>query len=420
MPVQIPQNSENEKARKFIVVGANCGNICTSVGWDRVHLHNLVDYDVVILIARNFVAGILSLDIVKVNVVQQQIRRMLKSGGALIVVTERMEKANLKWSDSDSSEASIDLNAFLPFNVILHAESGTTIEKKTGLEFSPYLSNLKKWNFWIEPPDGADSTPYLSNREGVPLAGYFLVNGIGMEVLPVIPDFETDEIARELLRSQGLMTDETPPPKWTSDLSVPGVSNIDIKIAECESRITGAQSDLDGLVTTRASLDRYKKLLYATGDDLEFIVADLMETLGATLLTERCGVEDLLMEIGEQTCAVEIHGTEGTLKLLKLRQLFNHAFDVEIKLGKRPKGILIANPFRKVAPDKRNSMKSPEFSPDTVERAAEMKISIVSGRWLFKQYCDFLENKLSGDSILQEIVDTDGLLHLPTEPETDG
>ena len=41
-----------------------------------------------------------------------------------------------------------------------------------------------------------------------------------------------------------------------------------------------------------------------------------------------------------------------------------------------------------------------------------MKFAVVSGSWLFGKYCNFLSETTDGDSILQEIVGTVGLIHL--------
>ena len=89
-------NSEDEK-RKFIVVGANCGKGCKSVGWDKIDQVNLVDYDVVILIERHLIEGVVSLDSVKIAATQKQISRMLMSGGELTVVTNLMGLRGLVW-----------------------------------------------------------------------------------------------------------------------------------------------------------------------------------------------------------------------------------------------------------------------------------------------------------------------------------
>lgn len=410
IPQEVSSANSEDETRKFIVVGANCGKGCKSVGWDKIDQVNLVDYHVVILIERHLIEGVVSLNSAKIAAIRQQISRMLMSGGELTVVTNLIKQVGVKIPTHPSRKAQISLNSFLPFAIQTHNEQGDTIEKGNDSQFTAYVSQLKRWSFWIQSPGQASK--FISNREGRALAGYFTHNSLRIAILPDIAEQDADEVSKEILRSYGLIIGDTPAPDWAAETEVPGLAEIDAGIDHCKSEIASAQRTLDELNSKRNALDRYKKLLYAKGDDLELIVADVLGQFGADLLDDRYGVEDLNLKIGDQRCVVEIHGTEGPLKLHKVRQLFNHAFDVEEKLGERPKGILVANPMRKVPPKMRTNVKAPEFPSNVIDRAVEMKFAVVSGSWLFGKYCNFLSGITDGDSILQEIVGTVGLIHL--------
>ena len=410
IPQEVSSANHEDETRKFIVVGANCGKGCKSVGWDKIDQVNLVDYDVVILIERHLIEGVVSLDSVKIAAIQNQISRMLMSGGELTVVTNLIKQVRVKNPTYHSAKSLTSLNSFLPFSIKTHNEQGDTIEKGNDSQFTAYVSQLKRWSFWIQSPGPASK--FISNREGAALAGYFTHNGVRIAILPDIAEQDADEVAKEVLRSYGIIIGDTPAPDWAAETEVPGLAEIDARIDNCKSAIASAQRTLDELNSKRNALDKYKKLLYAKGDDFELIVADVLDQFGADLSDDRYGVEDLNLKIGNQRCVVEIHGTERPLKLHKVHQLLHHAVDVEEKLGERPKGILVANPMRKVPPKMRTNVKAPEFPSNVIDRAVEMKFAVVSGSWLFGKYCNFLSGTTDGDSILQEIVGTVGLIHL--------
>ena len=270
-----------------------------------------------------------------------------------------IKQVGVKTPTQPSVKSPTSLNSFLPFPIMTHNEQGDTIAKGNDSQFTAYVSQLKRWSFWIQ--SAGQASKFISNREGAALAGYFTHHHVRIAILPDIAEQDADEVSKEVLRSYGLIIGDTPAPDWAAETEVPGLAEIDARIDNCKSEIASAQRTLDELNSKRNALDKYKKLLYAKGDDFELIVADVLGQFGADLLDDRYGVEDLHLKIGNQRCVVEIHGTEGPLKLHKVRQLLNHAFDVEDKLGERPKGILVANPMRKIPPKMRTNVKAPEF-----------------------------------------------------------
>lgn len=401
---------ESSKKQKIIVVGAN-NPYGDSVPWSQINLRNFVDIDVAILIFRNLATESRALNGIVIHEMKGQLQRLLQSQGKLIVVTPGICQFTVQQFPKAAVQIQQSIHDVIPVPITIRSEKGDTVIQQEKMEFTSYLKLVKDWKFWAESTGtGAAEVPFLCNREFKTLAGNFRSNRLGLTLLPDVPKLSTDEIALALLSEIGAAEPETPPPDWTCGVSVPGLDKINSDISACESRIESEENSLNRLVEARQKLEKYKGLVYATGDQLEALVEDVLAQLGVDLLDERHGVEDLLGKIGDELCVIEVTGMDGPLKLLKVRQLLDHAMIVEDQAEERPKAILVANPLRLVPLDKRDKAKTPEFPSNVVTRAEETKIAIVPGRWLFDRYCEFLAKKIDGATILQQIVDADGVV----------
>lgn len=233
----------------------------------------------------------------------------------------------------------------------------------------------------------------------------------GITILPDVPALTTDEVALEILTELGFREQTAPPPDWVESIAVPGLGTISSKMSDCRSQIQASKNQLEKHTTDWLALDKYRKLLYSTGDDLENIVAEVLENLGATISDERHGVEDSLLDMGGSTCVVEVTGTDATLKLLKVRQLLDHAMLIEEKTGERPKAILVANALRSLAPGDRENSDPPEYPSNVLTRMKESKSALVSSRWLFEKYCEVLDGKTDKATVIAEILSANGLVN---------
>lgn len=403
----MPESAHNPKA---IVVGAN-SPYCASVQWSQINLRNLVDYDLAILIVRDLDKEALALNGQILAEVNQQLGRLLESGGNLIIVTPGEYPFKTQHSMQNAAEVTTNIRSILPILIDFRTEPGSTVIRHDGAPFPNYLRSIQNWTFWASiSGQGSTDTPYLTNREGRTLAGQFAVGPREIILLPDIPTRTTDEIASDILRELGFGEPSEPAPDWAENVAIPGIGEIESAITECRAEISEASERLGQLDRDRAKLAKYRTLLYATGDELEEIVSDVLQHLGAEVLDERHGVEDSLIKIGEETCVVEVTGTDGSLKLTKVRQLNDHAMIVEEKTQDRPKAILVANALRKVPPDVRGNEKAPEFPSNVVTRTEETKIALVPGRWLFQKFCAVLDGEITEQSVLDEILKTDGLV----------
>jgi hypothetical protein len=160
---------------------------------------------------------------------------------------------------------------------------------------------------------------------------------------------------------------------------------------------------------------QWEPLLYADGDELEVVAeAALRELGGRTALPSEGGIEDLRLETpGGTRYVVEIKGSTGGLKLDNLRQVVDwrtaaiaHGADA----GTR--ALVIANPFRLVAPEAR--LVSECFHPNVLGRAEALAVVVLSGRQLYEAIRGVQSGESPEDRLWVTIEGTPyGLVDLP-------
>ena len=162
------QNMTDNK--RTLLIGAQ-SPACTSISWPKIGQINLVDFDRLVLIARDLPQQILKYRAMEILAIKNKISRVLASGGELIVVTPRPATFPLRSSPDHSAQSDHDINSFLPFSVSFEDESGSTLTLNDNAQYRRYLTKINSWQFWFEGPAGADKLEHLSNREGRMLAG---------------------------------------------------------------------------------------------------------------------------------------------------------------------------------------------------------------------------------------------------------
>ena len=402
---------KSPKVLKVIVVGAQ-SPCCHSISWSQINDENFVDYDVVILILRDLPGTYGALTYADFGRMKTELQRLIASGGKLFVTTSGLNNFNIRHSPQVAKSVQASISGIIPVPVSIRVESGDTVHLVQGKPFSNYLSHVSSWGFWaVNQGQGAKEDAYLRNREGGILAGYFSLGNRGMTLLPDIAALSTDEVASLILAELGIRTAAARPPDWTKEYLVPGLDEVDQQLSDCRASIQKYRDKLAALKNEWQSLANFRKLLYATGDELHEIVDEVFIDLGAKISEVRFGVEDSLLTIDEQLCVVEVTGTESSLKLSKVRQLLDHALIVEEQTSIRPKAILVANPLKNLAPRERDDADPAEFPPNVLERMKETKSALIPSRWLFKKYFDVINGKTNADAVLTKILNTKGLVN---------
>lgn len=129
---------DSSKKLKTIVVGAK-SPYCDDVRWSQINLRNFVDFDVAILIFRDLKTGVGALDSPTLTQMQQQLLRVLESGGQLIVITPGQCNLKIKHSPQNVGQIDVSIANILPIAVSFRNESGSTVVRVIDKPYACWL-----------------------------------------------------------------------------------------------------------------------------------------------------------------------------------------------------------------------------------------------------------------------------------------
>ena len=448
------------ESKRYLVIGSTNYSPVESVEWDVGELPNIVDYDVVILDVRALNEELLpAVSNERLKILRKQFVRLLDSQGSLIVLSD-FRKRHERPEQHPDSASNYDWS---PVVIGLADESGESLEVLQQ-RFPSYLKQLRSWPYYFFIPEGGLSNEFtdfcgstyktqykpcleafVTNRYDQTVAGslrlelrYRKTQSVAygssynyypenpdkttgeMVLLPLIEELDHREAVHLVLQDlTGVATTTELPPEWAESIGVPGVTSIEEKIAKKAEEIEAIQAQIGKLKGEQSSLEKYRKLLYASGTELEEIIQECLEKLGGLVTPAKYGQEEFVLVFEEHECLVEIKGVSKSISLTDLRQLNDYLLRHEEETGKPSKGILFGNTWRNDAPEDRNSNDRPEFPQNVVDRASQLEIALVSSRDLFTVFCLFLQDKISGTSILLRIIETTGIVSFALEGTTE-
>jgi hypothetical protein len=161
-------------------------------------------------------------------------------------------------------------------------------------------------------------------------------------VLPLKPGYSFSETAAEILSHlYGFSIEASSVPDWAENKRLPRQEEIIEQSHELKREFE--------------RLNRFNKLLYADGPELEEIVLDAFEELGFETRPEISGKRDGAVLFDEKVFVLETHGTENAIGVGKVDQLNRWVRDAEEDFENRDvEGLLVANAHRRQKPEKRS------------------------------------------------------------------
>lgn len=462
-----------EKEKRIIVIGSEGHFGVKNVPWTSKDWPNIADYENVIVDTSSLTPFLVKVERGKKidkkyadflrkirenqEFVRERLLHLLHSGGNIYSICSTQEYRSI------GMYSGISNYDWSPFPVKLVKEKGETIELYDD-SFKRYFESVKKWSFCFEElerdyyslrtiHDFYKGEYYIKprlrviaeNRYTRPIAiairyeQYQFKNEHQLkEAITSEQDFENYD--KELVFSSGevillpppteLGTNEainviledfwdikqqkTPPPTGLDTIFVPGEDIIKKRIDKKRAKIQELESDISKLEQSKEEKNKYKKLLYETGGALEDICKLTLSNLGCKIDDS---VEDFILKKGNSEAIVEVKGREGSILREDGSQLAQNRrnYAVQKRKGIREiKAILLGNPWRLVFPlEERNRKK--QFAPHLIGDAKVEDMSLVTAVELFKAYCAFLENKISGDEIINRLFSGIGLTKLVVE-----
>lgn len=416
---------------KTLVVGSSGHEHVTCVDWPGLTSVNLKDFDAVVV-------NVASLDDSTIKSlpeygffkdVRTELSHLLDSGGTIVVLTP--ERRTIKHKDDGRTNWE-----WCPIIVGTSSEAGDTVEIRRPV-FERYLSKLKRWTFYFFVPQSCltrqltdvfgspadytyrlDADAYAVNRYGKMLAGEVpllitthdgLVSKYGSIILlPMIPDLEQKEAVNLILEDLIAKPQRSLPPDWVDQIPMPFVDEIDAEIAQRQTAIDSLRQQIIASQKRRDEIEKWKKLVYATGHELEEIFEEAVILLGAKT-KPAAAEEEFTFEHKGKTGVVECKGVTKSISLDHVRQTDSHVLNLDSEeCG--AKGILFGNAFRQLPLAERDKSDTRVFPDNVVKRAAQREIALVDASAFLVVFCRFLKNELSGEAILDAMMEQSGIV----------
>ncbi len=261
-----------DTSNKAIVIGLDAYPYCDCVPWDLAQTINFADYHKVIVLLRPFNKSLPKLFADSLSQIQTQLSRHVGSRGDLVIVVDRDVTTRISVGSGNPTKISKSFRNVVPPGFLVTFENGDTIESGAGNHFEKYLERLQKWRFYVTTIKlGTMGSVYRANREGGILACRISALGHHFDVIPQIPELSDTETATEILKAIEYPIGPTPPPSWTEEIDLPGLSHADEEISEQESVIETASNRLVDLKVARSKMEGPIRLLYASGPDFSFL-----------------------------------------------------------------------------------------------------------------------------------------------------
>ncbi|MCC6727375.1 MAG: hypothetical protein IT258_22915 [Saprospiraceae bacterium] len=196
-------------------------------------------------------------------------------------------------------------------------------------------------------------------------------------------------------------------PEWAKKIEILGEKNekealllLLIQKMEIESKIKTHETKLK-------EYNHLKILFTGTGEELEGIVRLVFLEMGFQIEEPEKGRDDLIIHHGDFVAVIEAKGVDGSSGEKHAAQLQKWVSAYHEKQEKEPKGILIANTFRKIPLHERTQEDFPHQMLKYVER---MRHCLMTGIQLLYLLLDFRSGKLTIEDIVTRLSETVGIL----------
>ncbi|MER5417814.1 hypothetical protein [Streptomyces virginiae] len=222
-------------------------------------------------------------------------------------------------------------------------------------------------------------------------------------------DLGEDQASRELVawvESLRLDVGEPAPPwlqryKFSEDVEAAAEM---ARLEEERERVVGAIEDLKGVVEVS---DRWKRLLYASGDDLESQVMEAFRLLGFEAESGPEDRADILLRLNGRVAVVEVKGLNGSAAEKNAAQLEKWISEEMLSGAGKPKGILVVNAYRQIPPEGR---KKPTFPHQMVTFCTPREHCLVSTSQLLSMARKVMDDPSLAPSIAESLMGATGVL----------
>lgn len=359
--------------------------------------------------------------------IEEQINSLCRNGGIVVVLADQVDF--LVYSDLDKNSKQLfdtfgvsdpTLQLVTSFDPVLTSPLAKSlvedgfISQRIGHEvisvatqsvWNSYLNSSLEWKITFTSLPSFEPLAKIGvrGRPGDELVAAEKAMGLGHIVLLPFPrDKESLEILLQCIANK---LDGPAIPEWVSNFKMQDVIEKEKTISELEIKIEQIKNEIQGL-------NRFQKLLYETGDELENVVFAGLKLLGFKV--DKPSVKsdaDLIIEFSNGVKGIcEITGTEQTIQKRKATQLSGWVH--EHRTHDICKGILIINPYRFEDPSERYNRAATDLvSPHAIKECESNEHVLIDSLTLFEIIQDFLQGSSKDVYALeQHILETTGIL----------
>ena len=455
------------RKKKIIILGAKGFHSVACHDWGENDLPNIADYDIVIVNVVSLTKNLSCLNIANLERIKSELIKLLISNGTIYAVSCPFKTEEIIIYKFDNKGNIIEeqtvrniINNYMwsPITLNIINEKGNTIEVKDA-SFEDYFKNVKEWYFIIKTkeeitPENAIGDYYYEDigpfkitesktwmnklatnrmREAIAAKFYYeftiLIKGSSLKdfsmkstkksgyfiLLPLATEMNDIEAINYILEKHLGVFQKIPPPDWAKAIQVPNLNKIQSELETIESEINRLEKEKGKLMEKEKELGSFRELIYETGHPLEEIVRKVFTELGYPPKTPKFG-EEYIIEFNNILGIIECKGVKKSISRRDFRQLLDYVknYETEPDLSNlKIKGILIANAWRNLKPEQRNSRAKPIFpsgQSGVIEIAKKHHMALVNTIDLFKIFCKYKEGKIKQRKILEAIFKADGIV----------
>lgn len=441
---------DSRTPERILVIGCTSFAGIDSIAWDDQVVPNIPDYDLIIVSVPHITKDFLST--VKGQFfedMRKALVRFLHSGGKMIVLVSSRFSVNRKSLYPEH----VSNTDWCPITYDTPDEAGKSIVEKSVL-YPSYLRRMVEWPFWLAIPNHCLSNEltdfygathntkyniplesYLENRYGRALAGQCFIE-VRKEkkksnewntwteypdmpdvttgqiiLLPLIEKMSAEEALTAILHEEIGYSAKSPEPDWVKDIEMPFVADLNCQISAAETIITRQKEIIEEVNAKIDEIHSFRRLLYGTGFELEDVVKESLQRLGAKVTPAKYAQEEYILEVAGVEYLMEVKGVNKSISLTHLRQLNDYLLKYQEDTGKECKGILFGNPWRGIPPQLRGAKETRMFPDNVVTRAEQWGISLVSSLAYFDAFLKALEDAALSQQILSNITMADGIVN---------
>ena len=408
--------------KEIWVLGRTHPDADKSFTWTRT-IPNIVDADTIIIDLTSITEKIMDSFEGKIISIKHQLEDKLFHNGTLVFILKDV------WDLYKNFNSSL----IIPLNVSLIDNDGTRIKYDKDHPFNDYLSDVKKFDYYINSTkiffmiEQYSHIPAYLNSEitdnsGRYLGGIYTLEGsrgnsIGGQVILLPPSSISPRDAITKIISHFKKDNVEKPPAWTEKVSLAGLNEITERISKLEKSKKKIESEIETNLIKKRKLSRYRGLLYAQDKQLEKIVKEAFILLGFKEIKRKrdANYEDWIINLNSikdfKFGVLEVKGRGGKTKQADIVQCSKWVDDyLLVDPPIKAKGIFISNQFRlkefPASKDDRN-----RYEPNELGFAKSRNICIIPSHVLFDAVNRVLNGKKPDRKKIEQLIfQTDGVL----------